>query len=36
MPESVIDSFNYTIHILNALTLLAVFFSGARGSRRDI
>jgi MFS family permease len=36
IPESVIGSFDYTIHILNALTLLAVFFSGARGSRRDI
>ena len=26
MPESVIGSFNYTIHFINALTLLAVFF----------
>ena len=36
IPESVIGSFNYTIHILNVLTLLAVFFSVVRGSRRDI
>jgi EmrB/QacA subfamily drug resistance transporter len=35
MPESVIGSFNYTIHFINALTLLAVFFSAVRGSRRD-
>jgi MFS family permease len=36
MPESVIGSFNYTIHVINAVTLLAVFFSAVRGSRRDI
>jgi EmrB/QacA subfamily drug resistance transporter len=35
MPESVIGSFNYTIHFINALSLLAVFFSAVRGSRRD-
>jgi EmrB/QacA subfamily drug resistance transporter len=35
MPESVIGPFNYTIHFINALTLLAVFFSAVRGSRRD-
>jgi hypothetical protein len=35
MPESVIGSFNYTIHLINALTLLAVFFSAVRGTRRD-
>src|ERR671912_27727 len=33
IPESVIGSFNYTIHFINALTLLAVFFSAVRGSR---
>jgi MFS family permease len=36
IPESVIGSFNYTIHVINALALLAVFFSAVRGSRRDI
>ncbi len=35
MPEAVIGPFNYTIHFINALTLLAVFFSAVRGSRRD-
>jgi hypothetical protein len=35
MPESVIGSFNYTIHFINGLTVLAVFFSAVRGSRRD-
>jgi EmrB/QacA subfamily drug resistance transporter len=35
MPGSVIGSFNYTIHLINALTLLAVFFSAVRGTRRD-
>jgi EmrB/QacA subfamily drug resistance transporter len=35
MPESVIGSFNYTIHVINALALLAVFFSAVRGSRRE-
>jgi EmrB/QacA subfamily drug resistance transporter len=36
IPESVIGSFNYTIHVINALALLAVFFSAVRGNRRDI
>ena len=36
IPESVIGSFNYTIHFLNALALLAVFLSAVRGSRRDV
>ncbi|HEX6438666.1 MAG TPA: MFS transporter [Candidatus Binatia bacterium] len=35
MPESVIGPFNYTIHFINGLTLLAVFFSAVRGRRRD-
>jgi hypothetical protein len=35
IPESVIGSFNYTIHFINGLTMLAVFFSAVRGSRRD-
>ena len=35
MPESVIGPFNYTIHFINGLTMLAVFFSAVRGSRRD-
>jgi hypothetical protein len=35
VPESVIGSFNYTIHVINALALLAVFFSAVRGKRHD-
>ncbi|MEX0804239.1 MAG: MFS transporter [Candidatus Binatia bacterium] len=30
IPESVIGSFNYTVHIINACALLAVFFSAFR------
>ena len=35
IPESVISSFNYTVHIINACALLAVFFSAFRGKRRE-
>lgn len=35
MPESVIGSFNYTVHIINLFTLLAVFFSAVRGPRTE-
>lgn len=34
-PEPVIGSFSHTIHIINLFTLLAVFFSAVRGTRRD-
>jgi EmrB/QacA subfamily drug resistance transporter len=33
-PDTFIRSFNHTVHIVNFLTLLAVFFSAVRGSRR--
>ena len=35
IPESVIGSFNYTVHIINACALMAVFFSAFRGRRRE-
>jgi EmrB/QacA subfamily drug resistance transporter len=34
-PEPVIGSFSHTIHIINLFTLLAVFFSAVKGTRRD-
>jgi EmrB/QacA subfamily drug resistance transporter len=34
-PEPVIGSFGHTIHIINLFTLLAVFFSAIKGTRRD-
>jgi EmrB/QacA subfamily drug resistance transporter len=33
-PEPYIRSFNHTVHIINLITLFAVFFSAVRGSRR--
>jgi MFS family permease len=33
--EPVIGSFSHTIHIINLFTLLAVFFSAVKGTRRD-
>lgn len=34
-PEIFVRSFNHTVHIVNVFTLLAVFFSAARGARRE-
>ena len=34
-PQPVIGSFSYTIHLINLFTLLAVFFSAVKGTRRD-
>jgi MFS family permease len=34
-PEIFVRSFNYTVHIVNIFTLLAVFFSAVRGSRPE-
>jgi MFS family permease len=34
-PEVFVRSFNHTVHIVNVFTLLAVFFSAARGARRE-
>jgi EmrB/QacA subfamily drug resistance transporter len=33
-PEIFVRSFNHTVHIINAFTLLSVFFSAVRGARR--
>ena len=33
-PETFVRSFNHTVHIINAFTLLSVFFSAVRGGRR--
>ena len=33
-PEIFVRSFSHTVHIINALTLLSVFFSAVRGGRR--
>ena len=34
-PEVFVHSFNHTIHIINFFTILSVFFSAVRGSRRE-
>jgi len=34
-PEIFVHSFNHTVHIVNAFTLLAVFFSAVRGARQE-
>jgi EmrB/QacA subfamily drug resistance transporter len=34
-PQAFIQSFNHTVHLVNAVTLLSVFFSAVRGQRRE-
>jgi hypothetical protein len=34
-PDLFVASFNYTVHIVNLLSLLALLFSALRGSRRE-
>jgi EmrB/QacA subfamily drug resistance transporter len=34
-PDIFVDSFSHTVHIVNLFTLLSVFFSAVRGSRKE-
>ena len=34
-PELFVRSFNHTIHVINIFTILSVFFSAVRGSRKE-
>ena len=34
-PEMFVHSFNHTVHIVNVVTLLSVFFSAIRGPRQE-
>jgi hypothetical protein len=34
-PDSFMNAFNFAVHIVNLFSLLAVFFSAVRGSRRQ-
>jgi hypothetical protein len=34
-PRIFMQSFNYTVHVVNFFTLLSIFFSAVRGPRRE-